>query len=54
MDSRGPVKSLFKYLNLHHCFDVTFHLWKFHEVLGSGLRPGHEKVAHNLGSLALN
>lgn len=24
MASRGPTKSLFKYLHLYHCFDVTF------------------------------
>lgn len=54
MASRGPFKSLFKYLHLYHCFDVSFHFWKFHEVLGSGLRPGPENVAHNPRSLALN
>ena len=35
MASRGPVKYLFKYLNLCHCFDVNFHFYKFHGVLGS-------------------
>ena len=47
MDSRGPVKSFFKYLNLYHFFYVTFHFWKFYGVLGNGLSPGPEKVAHN-------
>ena len=32
MASRGPTKSLFKYLHLYHCFDVTFHLGKFQVV----------------------
>jgi len=33
---------------------VTYHFWKFHEVLGRGLRPSPKKVAHNWGSLAQN
>jgi len=45
MASRGLVKYLFKYLHLYHCFYVTFNFWKFHEVMGSGLRPGPENVA---------
>ena len=47
MASRGPVKSLFNYLHLYHCFEVTFHFYKFHGVLGSGLSHGPEKVAQN-------
>jgi len=54
MASRGPIKSLFKYLHLYHFFDITFNLWKFHELLGSGLSPCLEKVAQNMGSLTLN
>ena len=45
MASRGLVISPFKYLNLYHCFDVTYKFWKFHEVLGSGLSPSLDKVA---------
>lgn len=52
MASRGPVKSLLKYLHFYMCFDVTFNFWKFHRVLGSGLSPGPKKVAPNLESLA--
>lgn len=34
---------LFKYLHLKHCSDVSFHFWKFHGVLGSGLSLSPEK-----------
>ena len=49
MASRGSIKSLFKYLHLYHCFDVTFHFWKFHGVMGSGLNPGLEKSGTSYG-----
>ena len=49
MTSMGPVMSLLKYFHLYNCFDVMFHLWKFHGVLGSGLSPSPEIVAQNLG-----
>jgi len=52
--SRGLIKSLFQYLHLYHCFNVTFHLWKFHEVLGSCMRCEPKNMAQNLGSMALN
>ena len=35
MASRGPFKSLFKNLYWYHCLYVSFHFYKFHEVLGS-------------------
>ena len=35
MASRGLVKSLFKNLYWHHCLYVSFHFYKFHDVLGS-------------------
>jgi len=54
MVSRDPVEYLFKYFHLCHCFDVTFHFWKFHGVLGSGLSPDPVKVAQNPESLAQN
>lgn len=44
MVSKGPVKSMFKYLHLYLCFNVTFHFWKIHEVSRSGLRPSPEKL----------
>ena len=31
---------------------VIYHFWKFHVVLGRGLKPSPENVAHNLRSLA--
>ena len=54
MASRGPVKSLFKYFHLYHCFDVIFHFWKFHRVLGSGMSHVPKKLAQNLKLLAQN
>ena len=45
MASTGLLNSLFKYLHFYHYFDVTFNLWKFQGVLGSGMSPGSEKVA---------
>ena len=48
--SRGPFKSLFKYLHLYHYSIVILHFWKCHGVLGSDLSPGPEKVAQNLES----
>ena len=39
MASRGPLKSLFKFLNFYHYFDVTFNLWKFQGFLGSDMSP---------------
>ena len=54
MTSRGQVKSLFKIFHYYLCFYAIYHLWKFHEVLGSDLILGPEKVALDLGSLAHN
>lgn len=52
--SRDLVKSLFKYLCLYHCFNVTFNFWKFYGVFGSGPSPSPEKFAQNPKSLAQN
>lgn len=54
MASRGLFKSLFNYFHLYHFFYVTFHLWKFHGVLGDGLSSHPKKVVQNLESLAEN
>jgi len=43
-NSRGPFNSLIKCFHYYLCFDVIYHFWKFHEVLGNGLRPSHEKL----------
>lgn len=34
MASRGLVKYLFMNLHCHHCLFVSFHFYKFHEVMG--------------------
>jgi len=54
MASRAPVNSLINYFHFYYFFDITFHFWNFHEVLGSGLSLGPKKLAQNMGSLALN
>lgn len=54
MAIRGPIKSLFAYLYLYHCFDVDFHLCKFNGVPGSGLSFDPQNVTQNLKSLAQN
>jgi len=52
MASWGPVKGLFKYLILHHCFHIILLFQRCHSILGSDLGSWPEKVAQIPGLFA--